>query len=1807
MRIKKRVLRKILSLFASILLLVNYFTPYLLIVPLRPIRAQEEVSPTIEPTSIPTETAIPTPIVEVTPTAKETPIETITPTEIPTLTPTEAPSVPSPPSTAVVSTEAVTPTPTEAPNLLSKEGTVTTDIVESYSCRADSLNGCLATDKADYAPTDVAVITGHGFLATTIYTIKISSKDEPAVNYENTVTTDDKGSFTVSYQLDGNYRPNYLVELKDSSNQIVASVTFTDSLITTSATVNGGNTTTVYSGGSITIAVTATVDGINVWQTTGYKIATALGSHDCQDTADHTSPGTFTESFTVSAPTPIGTYNVYIRPAGASCNSQVGTDLTLTGAVTVISDTTPPTCPVPTLTSLSGVNYLTGNTIYYSPITSSTGSFKLSVAATDVGLGVQQVSFPTIATFTGGGNIDTSSPYEGTYNWFNASSSSSVDNATITCSDNSANTSTSTFNLRKDATQPTLTTVTLDDYNVKDGSTINVTSDGSDAGSGIGYCHAFWSTNTSVDLSSDTDLGDLGNDCDGTITVPAGAGTYYVKVRAGDNVGYYPNPVASAAVIVDNTAPTTTDDAGPGTETFFTSKTVVLTPTDTGGSGIDKTYYYIGVAGENPDLLSVGTVGTSVVVTCPGVASCTKLIFYASIDNSGNLGGTNRSHNVNIINDLTPPTTTDNVDGNWHNNDVTVTLTCNDTGGGSCTNTYYTTDGTDPDTSSSIGTSFTLSSDGDYTIKYFSEDSSGNAETVKTAANHVKIDKTNPSDPGTPTANVSSPTNQTPITWSWSVASDALSGVKNYIWNLLKGLTNKESGTTTDISKTIDVSSYGDGDFSFDVQTEDEAGNKSGVVLSTTTTVDTIPPVITIDSYDTSWTNGDITVTASTNEGILNTNSHTFTANGSFDFVATDAAGNVTTETVTISNIDTENPAAPSVTRPADNGYITSSVTQKFIWTASTDSGSGLATTGTYQYQIDDNSDFSSTLRNFSQAATSKTLATPLADGIYYIQVRAKDAVGNYSSWSTSIKFTVDSTAPNAPNIISSSHTLGVWNLDKTIDVSWSASDSSGIAGYSYQWNLNSTTNPNTVSEGTNTTNTSGNRATSQSIYFHLRAVDEAGNWSSATHYGPFWVEATNPTSSWTEPLDGEVLSGTVNLQADADDVGSGLKFVLFRYQPSGGVFTTVIQDTSSPYSANWDTTGLTDGSYVLRARAEDNSGRYDIEDINVTIDNTPPQLTSAYTRDLDGNGKIDTIELNLNETINHSLLALSGNDGWSVDGYTVSKVDTNTGVDDTTLLLQLIEGLNSDTGNRPNISYTKQLISNSTHDMEGNQLESVTSYGTDDGAKPVVLSAETQDGNNNGKIDAIKLTLSENIDDTLLVPGTSDGWVVDGYDGESIATGDIADDNILLLNIDEGISYDVDVTPQISYSEGGTRSTHDLAGNQLADYIGSTIDNAAPTTPVASPVGDDYHADQSVTLTGESGAEIRYTTDGTTPTSSTGTVYISPILIGVDTVLKAIAVDSVGNVGPVMTETYGIAPLISGETSSSVTSTTATVTWTTDDPSTSRVVYDTVSHSLGAGANYGYANSTVEDSTKVTSHTVGLTGLTAGTTYYYRTISHGSPESIGDEKTFATTSTTTTTSDSGTVAGASTSSPSAPVCNDIKPRSAPVLISAVAGTNSVTLTWSKASDPVSYYLMTFGTSSGAQTYGNPNIGNQDTTSYTVSGLSGGATYYFKVRAGNGCMPGDFSNELSSTPGGGFVEGIPAGFEAGVLGEATKSGELTGESIDEPTPTTTVINVGMVKGIQTIAKNKFWKYALPIILIILLIVFIYYFNKKSNS
>ena len=86
-------------------------------------------------------------------------------------------------------------------------------------------------------------------------------------------------------------------------------------LVVDSATVDGGATTTVTTGSAISLSVTVTTSGggaNNDWGATGWLIANATGPLNCVDHADHTASGTYTETFNITAPATVGTFNVYL-------------------------------------------------------------------------------------------------------------------------------------------------------------------------------------------------------------------------------------------------------------------------------------------------------------------------------------------------------------------------------------------------------------------------------------------------------------------------------------------------------------------------------------------------------------------------------------------------------------------------------------------------------------------------------------------------------------------------------------------------------------------------------------------------------------------------------------------------------------------------------------------------------------------------------------------------------------------------------------------------------------------------------------------------------------------------------------------------------------------------------------------------------------------------------------------------------------------------------------------------------------------------------------------------------------------------------------------------------------------------------------------------------------------------------------------------------------------------------------------------------------------------------------------------------
>lgn len=188
-----------------------------------------------------------------------------------------------------------------------------------------------------------------------------------------------------------------------------------------------------------------------------------------------------------------------------------------------------------------------------------------------------------------------------------------------------------------------------------------------------------------------------------------------------------------------------------------------------------------------------------------------------------------------------------------------------------------------------------------------------------------------------------------------------------------------------------------------------------------------------------------------------------------------------------------------------------------------------------------------------------------------------------------------------------------------------------------------------------------------------------------------------------------------------------------------------------------------------------------------------------------------------------------------------------------------------------------------------------------------------------------------------------------------------------------------------------------------------------------------------------------------------------------------------------------------------------------------------------GSATNTGTA--VAYSGTPVTA-SVNVTGLTGGTQYHWQArISNtvggsswvemgGSPDFIAGTEP-APTPTTTPTSTASTVTSViSTATSSPPVCSDKSPgTTAPWLYEAIPqGDSTIMLNFTEADSPVTTYVLEYGTASGNYPYGVQNIGvnESDRMSFEVKSLDSDTTYYFRIRAQNGCAPGDWSNELSA-------------------------------------------------------------------------------------
>jgi hypothetical protein len=236
-----------------------------------------------------------------------------------------------------------------------------------------------------------------------------------------------------------------------------------------------------------------------------------------------------------------------------------------------------------------------------------------------------------------------------------------------------------------------------------------------------------------------------------------------------------------------------------------------------------------------------------------------------------------------------------------------------------------------------------------------------------------------------------------------------------------------------------------------------------------------------------------------------------------------------------------------------------------------------------------------------------------VANGQYSLTAVARDVRGN-SAVSSPVGVVVanDSTVPVISGVTVSGVTANGAVISWTTD---EASDSQVEYGPTASYGMLSALDGGFT--GAHSVTLSG-LADATLYHFRVRSRDRSGNLATSGDSTLTTVDGTAPAVSISAPAGAATVSGAITVTANAtDNVGvAGVQFKL------GGV-NLGAEDTSSPYSAAWDTTTVADGGHTLTAVARDAAGNVTTSaavSVTVTNDTTLPVISGVNATSVTAN-----------------------------------------------------------------------------------------------------------------------------------------------------------------------------------------------------------------------------------------------------------------------------------------------------------------------------------------------------------------------------------------------------------------------------------------------------------------------------------------------------------------------------------------------------------------------------------------------------------
>ena len=453
-------------------------------------------------------------------------------------------------------------------------------------------------------------------------------------------------------------------------------------------------------------------------------------------------------------------------------------------------------------------------------------------------------------------------------------------------------------------------------------------------------------------------------------------GDYTFSVRAKDNIGNADPSPATNSFTVDNTAPVTTIDSGPGSR----------------NDGSADFAFSSNESGSTFECELTGPGQSAGFSTCTspqgytGLADGDYTFSVKATDAAGNTDATPETNNFTM--DGTAPTTTiDSGPGSRNDGSADFAFSSNESGTFEC-------ELTGPGQSAGFSTctspqNYTGLADGDYTFSVRAVDAAGNTD-GSPETNSFTMDGTAPT-----TTIDTGPGSITDGTASFTFSSDDA----NATFECELTGPGQSAGFSTCTSPAT-YSTLADGDYTFTVKATDEAGNTDATPETNNFTMDGTPPTTSIDGGPGTVNDGTASFTFSSDDAnatfeceltgpgqsagfstCTSPQGYTGLADGDYTFKvkATDTVGN--TDTNPEVNNFTMDSAAPNTTIDSGPGTTGGAATFTFSSTEA-------------------NSTFECELTGPGQSAgftacTSPKSYTGLAAGDYTFTVKATDAAGN--------------------------------------------------------------------------------------------------------------------------------------------------------------------------------------------------------------------------------------------------------------------------------------------------------------------------------------------------------------------------------------------------------------------------------------------------------------------------------------------------------------------------------------------------------------------------------------------------------------------------------------------------------------------------------------------------------------------------------------------------------------------------------------------------------------------------------------------